>query len=139
MVVYFGMSDKLKNHSYYDSTGNEYGFTKPYSEERAKIIDEEVSRIIEEQYERAKQILTKYAKGHRELTELLLTREVIYTEDAERIFGKRPWVSRTEEILELNKKDEEISAAQVPASGDASASTGQQTGTEQEDKKTEEK
>ena len=108
MVVYFGMSDKLRNHSYYDSTGNEYGFTKPYSEERAKVIDEEVSRIIDEQYERAKQILTKYAKGHAELTELLLTREVIYTEDAERIFGKRPWTSRTDEILELNKKDEEV-------------------------------
>ena len=104
MVVYYGLSERLPNLSYYDSTGQNYGFTKPYSEERAKIIDEEVSRIISEQYERAKQILRDNATGHQELTEVLLSREVIYTEDVERIFGKRPWTSRTEEILAANER-----------------------------------
>lgn len=99
MVTYFGMSDRLPNISYYDSTGQNYGFTKPFSESRAQIIDEEVSRIIAEQYERAKQILKDKAAGHAELTDVLLSREVIFTEDVERIFGKRPWTSRTEEIL----------------------------------------
>ena len=107
MVAYFGMSKKLPNLCYYDSTGQSYGFTKPYSEERAKIIDEEVSRIISEQYERAKEILHKYADGHGKLTEMLLSREVIYTDDVENIFGKRPWVSRTDEILKINEEIEE--------------------------------
>ena len=107
MVAYFGMSKKLPNLCYYDSTGQSYGFTKPYSEERAKIIDEEVSRIISEQYERAKEILRKYADGHGKLTEMLLSREVIYTDDVENIFGKRPWVSRTDEILKINEEIEE--------------------------------
>lgn len=99
MVVYYGMSEKLPNLSYYDSTGQDYGFSKPYSDERARMIDEEVSRIINEQYERAKEILKKYAEGHGELANLLIAREVIFTEDVEHIFGKRPWSSRTEEIL----------------------------------------
>lgn len=106
MVIYYGMSEKMPNISYYDSTGQEYGFSKPYSDERAKLIDEEVSRIIEEQYVRAKEMLTKYAEGHAQLTEVLLSREVIFTEDVERIFGKRQWVSRTEEILEEAKAKE---------------------------------
>lgn len=99
MVVYYGMSDKLPNICYYDSTGQQYGFSKPYSEDRARMIDEEVSRIISEQYERAKEILRKYAEGHAELAHTLVSREVIFTEDVEKIFGKRPWVSRTDEIL----------------------------------------
>lgn len=99
MVVYYGMSDKLPNICYYDSSGQQYGFSKPYSEDRARMIDEEVSRIIAEQYERAKDILRKYAEGHAELARTLVTREVIFTEDVEKIFGKRPWVSRTDEIL----------------------------------------
>ena len=99
MVVYYGMSDKLPNICYYDSTGQQYGFSKPYSEDRARMIDEEVSRIISEQYERAKDILRKYAEGHAELAHTLVSREVIFTEDVEKIFGKRPWVSRTDEIL----------------------------------------
>lgn len=99
MVVYYGMSDKLPNLCYYDSTGQEYGFSKPYSDERAKMIDEEVSRIIAEQYERAKAILKEHAEGHHKLAETLITREVIFTEDVEKIFGKRPWISRTDEIL----------------------------------------
>ena len=110
MVVYFGMSDKLPNLSYYDSTGQEYGFTKPYSEDTAKLIDDEVSKIVNEQYERAKQILRENADKHAQLAEVLLTREVIFAEDVEHIFGKRPWVSRTEEILqneEAAKQEEE--------------------------------
>lgn len=99
MVVYYGMSEKIPNISYYDSTGQDYGFSKPYSDERARLIDEEVSRIINEQYERAKEILRKHAEGHNKLAETLLSREVIFTEDVEAIFGKRPWTSRTDEIL----------------------------------------
>lgn len=99
MVVYYGMSSDLPNISYYDSTGQQYGFTKPYSENRAEQIDREVSRIIAEQYARAKELLTAQAKGHGELADILVTREVIFTEDVEKIFGKRQWSSRTEEIL----------------------------------------
>ncbi len=101
MVMYYGMSDKLPNLSYYDSTGN-YGFSKPYSDDRARMIDEEVSRIINEQYERAKQILRDHAEGHGQLAETLVTREVIFTDDVEKIFGKRQWASRTDEILAAN-------------------------------------
>lgn len=99
MVIYYGMSDRLPNLSYYDSTGQDYGFSKPYSDDRARLIDEEVSRIINEQYERAKEILRKYAEGHGNLAQILIDREVIFTEDVEKIFGKRLWASRTEEIL----------------------------------------
>ena len=99
MVVYYGMSDKLPNLSYYDSTGQSNMFTNPYSDDRAKIIDEEVSRIIAEQYERAKSILQAHADGHHELAQTLITREVIFTDDVERIFGPRPWTSRTDELF----------------------------------------
>lgn len=99
MVVYYGMSDRLPNLSYYDSTGQDYGFTKPYSNQRAQIIDEEVSRIIAEQYERAKEILRTHAEGHSKLTDVLINREVIFTQDVIDIFGERPWRSRTDEIL----------------------------------------
>ncbi len=99
MVVYYGMSDKLPNLSYYDSTGQSNMFTNPYSDERARIIDDEVSRIIAEQYERAKTILREHADGHSRLAQTLITREVIYTEDVEHIFGPRPWTSRTDELF----------------------------------------
>ena len=104
MVVYFGMSDKLPNLNYYDSTGQDWGFTKPYSEETSRTIDWEVQKIINEQYERAKKILSEHAEGHNRLAQVLLEREVIYSEDVERIFGKRAWVSRSEEILEAQEK-----------------------------------
>ncbi len=107
MVVYFGMSEKLPNLSYYDSTGQNYGFTKPYSEERSRIIDEEVSRIVNEQYQRAKDMLSHHAEGHAQLTEVLLAREVIFTEDVEKIFGKRQWTSRTDEILAARSAEAE--------------------------------
>ncbi len=105
MVVYYGMSDRLPNLCYYDSSGQDYGFSKPYSDERARIIDEEVSRIIAEQYERAKSILLEHAQGHGDLADTLISREVIFTEDVERIFGKRPWTSRTDEIFASREKD----------------------------------
>ena len=104
MVVYFGMSDRLPNLNYYDSSGQDWGFTKPYSEETARLIDQEVQKIISEQFERAKKILKENATGHNQLAQVLLDREVIYSEDVEHIFGKRAWTSRSEEILELQEK-----------------------------------
>lgn len=96
MVCYFGMSDKVGNLSYYDSSGqNEYGFTKPYSEKKAELIDEEIKALVDEAYERAKDVLIKNKESHQKLAELLLEREVIFTEDMEKIFGERP---RTIEI-----------------------------------------
>jgi cell division protease FtsH len=114
MVVYFGMSKKMPNLNYYDSTGQDWGFTKPYSEETAKVIDHEVQNIVNEQYDRAKRLLTEYAEKHNRLAELLLKSEVIYTEDVEHIFGKRPWTSRSEELLERqnegNKEQDDVGA-----------------------------
>ena len=101
MVAYAGMSDKLPNICYYNN--QEYQFQRPYSETTAKVMDDEVLKMINEQYERAKQILTEHAEGHKELSDLLFQREVIFAEDVERIFGKRPWVSRSEEIIEANE------------------------------------
>ena len=126
MVTYYGMSDKLPNLSYYDSTGQSYGFTKPYSDDNAKTIDAEVQRIIDSQYERARQILEQYANGHHDLADLLLKREVIYTEDAERIFGKRPWTSRNDEIMRLNEQADDAKKAseageEAPADGETKA------------------
>lgn len=121
MVVYYGMSDRLPNVCYYDSTGQDYGFSKPYSDERARLIDEEVSRIIHEQYERAKQILRQYAQGHAELADVLITREVIFTEDVEKIFGKRQWVSRTDEILAARERQDQEQADRHPEAEDVEA------------------
>jgi len=92
MVSYFGMSEKVGNVSFYDSSGqSDYAFTKPYSEKTAELIDEEVKIIIDGQYQRAKKVLKEHAEGHKKLAELLLEREVIFSEDLEKIFGKRPW------------------------------------------------
>lgn len=107
LVLMYGMSEKLPNLNFNDSTGQDYGFSKPYSEETAKVIDDEVKRIVNEQYERAKDILRKYAKEHNKIRDLLVEREVIYHDDVQEILGPRKWKSRTDEILELNKKDEE--------------------------------
>ena len=127
MVVYYGMSDKLPNLCYYDSTGQDYGFSKPYSDERAKLIDEEVSRIINEQYERAKAILREHAEGHAKLAETLITREVIFTEDVEQLFGKRQWTSRTDEILAA-KQISEKSESSATAANDSNAPTAEDKG-----------
>ena len=117
MVVYYGMSERLPNICYYDSTGQDYGFSKPYSDERAKVIDEEVSRIISQQYERAKDILRQYAAGHAELAQVLIDKEVIFTDDVIRIFGERQWKSRTDEILAADN----TSQPQIEASSTARA------------------
>jgi ATP-dependent Zn proteases len=109
MVVYYGMSEELPNLNYYDSSGQDWGFSKPYSDETARLIDEEVKRIINEQYDRAKKILSEYKQQHTELTKVLLEKEVIYADDLERIFGKRQWRSRSQEILaqqEIKNPDE---------------------------------
>ena len=104
MVAYYGMSDKLKNLSYYDSTGRyDMGITKPYSEKTAEVIDAETSAIIAEQMARAKKILEENAEGHNKLAELLIEKEVITSEDVEAILGARPWTSRTDEIIEANE------------------------------------
>jgi len=103
MVAYFGMSEKMPNMSYYDSSGNsDYGFTKPYSEKTAELIDDEAKGIVAIQYARAKQILRDNAAGHNELAELLIEREVIFAEDLEKIFGKRQWTSRQDELMAQN-------------------------------------
>lgn len=109
LVTYFGMSDKLRNISYYDSTGqNEYGFTKPYSEATAQMIDAEVQRIIDEQYERAKTILRQYSEGHNKVANILIEKEVLFAEDLEEVFGPRPWASRAEELLASEKTSDEV-------------------------------
>ena len=136
MVVYFGMSDKLPNLNYYDSTGQDWGFTKPYSEETAKLIDTEVQKIINEQYDRAKRILSENKEGHSKLAQVLLDREVIYSEDVEHIFGKRAWISRSQEILELQEKANGKNKENADKEAEASATTGNVTDTPTEENKT---
>ncbi len=116
MVAYAGMSDTLPNICYYNN--QEYQFQRPYSETTAKIIDDEVLKMINEQYARAKDLLKEHAEGHQQLAELLLNREVIYANDVENIFGKRPWQSRSQEIMEdnapkLEDMPDEVKAAQA--------------------------
>ena len=92
MVTVYGLNDKVGNLTYYDSSnGNEYGFTKPYSEQTAETIDKEISLIIEKQYNRALKILQKNKKKLIQLAELLLKKEVIFKDNLEEIFGKRPF------------------------------------------------
>ena len=103
MVAYYGMSDKLKDVSFYDSTGRyDYGITKPYSEKTADLIDKETQRIIAEQMARAKQILEEHKEGHHQIANLLIEKEVITSEDVKAILGPRPWKSRGDELLEEN-------------------------------------
>lgn len=124
IVVYYGMSEKLPNVCYYDSTGQAYGFTKPYGGERAKQIDDEVSRIINEQYERAKSIIRAHKDGHGKLAETLLTKEVMYAEDLKEIFGPRQWRSRTEEIMRLQaERDAARDAEKTKEHSDDAAQT----------------
>ncbi len=103
MVAYYGMSDKLKNISYYDSTGRyDMGFAKPYSEKTAEVIDAETSAIIAEQMARAKKILEENAEGHNKLAEMLIEKEVITSDDVAAVLGPRPWTSREDEIIAAN-------------------------------------
>ena len=104
MVAYAGMSEKLPNLCYYNNA--EFQFQRPYSETTAKIMDDEVLKMVNEQYERAKQILSEHKDGHAQLAQLLVEREVIFAEDVEKIFGKRPWTSRADELLEAQMRAE---------------------------------
>ncbi|HJG77211.1 ATP-dependent zinc metalloprotease FtsH [Phocaeicola barnesiae] len=104
MIAYAGMSDKMPNLCYYNN--DDYSFSKPYSEHTAELIDREVQNMINEQYARAKALLEKHKEGHNQLAQLLIEREVIFAEDVEKIFGKRPWTSRSEEIMAIEAPEE---------------------------------
>lgn len=114
MIAYAGMSDKMPNLCYYNN--DDYSFSKPYSEHTAELIDREVQNMINEQYARAKALLEKHKEGHNQLAQLLIEREVIFAEDVEKIFGKRPWTSRSEEIMAI-EAPEEKPAPDTPAEG----------------------
>ena len=104
MVVFYGMSDKLPNVNYSKIQGDAYGISKPYSDKTSELIDQEVNAIIAQQYQRAKDLLQEKAEGHKALSDLLLEAEVIYTEDVERLLGKRQWTSRADEIKAANEE-----------------------------------
>ena len=112
MVAYAGMSERLSNLCYYNN--QEYSFNRPYSEKTAEAIDVEVHKMITEQYERAKALLSEHKEGHAELAKILIEREVIFAEDVEKIFGKRPWASRSEEIFDSNVEEAPADKAEVP-------------------------
>ena len=142
IVTYYGMSDKLSNVSYYDSTGSsDFSFKQPYSEQTAQLIDQEVKALIDSQYERAKAILKENAAGHNQLADLLVEREVIFADDLEHIFGKRTWTSRTEELFQENKKLaateaaalEESSSQEEASQEDASQAPSQEENASQEE------
>jgi cell division protease FtsH len=109
MVTVYGLSDKIGNITYYDSSGqNEYGFTKPYSEQTAELIDKEISDIIEKQYQRAIKILEENKDKLTELAEVLLDKEVIFKDNLEKIFGKRPFAKDVEEAIAKEKEKEKV-------------------------------
>ena len=143
MIAYAGMSDKLPNVCYYNNA--EFQFQRPYSETTAKVMDDEVMKMINEQYERAKQILTEHKEGHAQLAQLLVDREVIFADYVEKIFGKRPWTSRAEELLEAQMKadaermaEERGRQLEAEAKAKAEAEAGTEAETKAEDKKEEE-
>lgn len=113
MVVYYGMSEKLKNLSYYDSTQQDYTFTKPYSEKTSEAIDAEIKSIVQGQFDRAVKIITEHLSQHAELAALLVDKEVIFADDVTRIFGPRPWKTRMEEITESSKKGESDKTTEI--------------------------
>ena len=116
MIAYAGMGDKLPNLCYYDN--QEYQFNKPYSDKTAETIDEEVRGLIAGEYERAKKVLLEHKEGHAQLAQRLIDKEVIFAEDLEEIFGKRPWTSRTDEILATNAEEEKKEEEQAANSTD---------------------
>lgn len=136
MITYMGMSEKLPNLSYYDSSGQEYTFSKPYSEDTAELIDSEVKAMIAQQYERAKEILRDNAEGHGKLAAILMEKEIIYADHLETIFGKRPWISRSQEILENKQVNPAEVAESTPHIGskDAFIDTDKDAAEEQKDK-----
>ena len=113
MIAYLGMSDRLPNICYYNN--QEYSFQRPYSEATARMIDEEVLKMVNEQYTRAKNILMQHKEGHNALAELLIQKEVIMAEDVEKIFGKRPWISRSQEIMEDKQPKIDDAVKEIPA------------------------
>ncbi len=113
MVAYYGMSDSLPNISYYDSTGQDYGFSKPYSDQTAQAIDQEVQNMVSGEYLRAKQMLNEYREGLLQLADLLLEREVIYADDLKKIFGERQWESRSDELLREENAQKQASDLQT--------------------------
>ena len=109
MVTYYGLDEEIGNISYYDSTGQQdYSLTKPYSEKTAETIDKEVSKLIEKAYQEAITILTEHREGLTQLATKLVEEEVIFGEDLEHIFGKRPWNNSEDEKL----KDAALKAAE---------------------------
>jgi cell division protease FtsH len=145
MVSFFGMSDKIGNLSYYDSSGqSDFGFTKPYSEKTSELIDAEVKAVVEEQYQRAIDILKENMEGLTELAETLLEKEVIFSDDLERIFGKRKGDKESPESVKIEQKQDEDTIAELKeetipeAKDDKLAETNEDTVIEtQEDIKTE--
>ena len=121
MIAYAGMSDKLSNLCYYNN--NEYSFNRPYSEKTAETIDNEVHAMINEQYERAKELLREHKEGHAELAKILMEREVIFAEDVEKIFGKRPWTSRSEEIFANGNNETAEEVAEQPVNQESTTET----------------
>ena len=117
MIAYMGMGDKLPNICYYDN--QEYNFQRPYSEATAQLIDQETTAMIAQQYQRAKEILSANAEGHAQLAQLLVEREVIFAEDVEHIFGPRPWISRTEELLDTASADEDVQSSEPQSDEEA--------------------
>ncbi len=122
MIAYLGMSDKLPNLCYYNN--EEYSFNKPYSDKTAEMIDEEAKLLINGQYDRAKRILSEHKEQHNALANLLIEKEVIFAEDVERIFGKRPWTSRSAEIMAAEKyAEEQAETAKKDSSSDTEPET----------------
>ena len=140
MIAYAGMSDKLPNLCYYNSN-EDYSFTKPYSEHTAELIDQEVQHMINEQYMRAKALLQKHSEGHNQLAQLLIDREVIFAEDVEKIFGKRPWTSRSEEIMAANEQlpeTKQLENKQENTDGENNSSSENNTPSQEENQEKEE-
>jgi cell division protease FtsH len=105
MVAYYGMSENMPNISYYDSSGQyDFGFTKPYSDTTGKNIDNEVQKIIEIQFERAKKILREHEDNVKKIAQILIEREVLFADDVKVILGERPWKSRGEQLLKDSEK-----------------------------------
>jgi cell division protease FtsH len=106
MVTVYGLNEKIGNLTYYDSSGdNEYGFTKPYSEKTAELIDQEISKMIEEQYQRAISILIKHKDKLTELATVLLDKEVIFKDNLQKIFGDRPYSKSDATFVEVASND----------------------------------
>jgi cell division protease FtsH len=116
MVAFYGLNKKIGNISYYDSSGqNEYSFSKPFSEETARVIDDEIHKMVEESYDKAKALLTDNREKLNQLAEILLLKEVIFREDLEKIFGKRPFPDHDHVMINSNGETNEERHAEAAA------------------------